>query len=102
MRAWAIPKPVPSKSTFMAPSVVSGTSVTRLRGIRAQASDNRTRHGFGPRDHLVTPGSWQPGRRAEASMGTVWSSSPWMIKVLHVDPPQVLGQVGLEEGLMQS
>jgi hypothetical protein len=47
MRAWAMPKPVPSKPTFMAPSVVSWGLVARLGCIMAQASDNHARHGSG-------------------------------------------------------
>ena len=59
MRAWAIPKPVPSKPTFMALSAVCLGSGGPVTGIMAQAPDNHARHGFGPGEQLVT--SWHPG-----------------------------------------
>jgi hypothetical protein len=58
MRAWAIPKPVPSKPTFMAPSKVRKGPVTRLTGIMAEVSDNHV----GPGDQLVAP---EPGQVVE-------------------------------------
>jgi hypothetical protein len=45
MWAWAIPKPVPSKPTFMAPSKVSQQSGGPIDSIMAQTPDNHARHG---------------------------------------------------------
>ena len=57
MRAWARPKPVPSKPTFMAPSVVSLGPVARLGCIMALASDNHACHASRLGDQPVAPGA---------------------------------------------